>query len=325
MVNDNRNTITVVGDKNSLKAMLTDETMVDSLKAVASKYMTPEKIAKIALLAAGRQPKIFSCTKASVITSIIAASEMGLDFSGQSDEGYLVPYGKECKFIPGYQGFIELMYRSEEVTYVDAQLVYEKDEYDYDLGSAPFIKHKPSMVKNRGEVVFAYMVVKLRGSEYPKIEIMSLAQLMAIKNLSPAKGNGPWVNHPAEMMRKTVIRRGYKYVPKTAALIAAIAADDQQYDYSDNVAEEFAASGTASLKEKLAEKDTKKVKSKTSDAEPKKPQESAEEPKSENEGDSTDGTMNFDAYQCLGCKKKNIELNENGLCPHCLSDKVVKI
>ena len=83
-------------------------------------------------------------------------------------------------------------------------------------------------------------------------------------------------------------------------------------------------SGTASLKDKLNKPKTTPAK-KVDKPEPKKPQEAAEEPKSENEGDNTEDAMNLDVYECLGCKRKNVELTEAGLCSKCLSDKVVKV
>lgn len=230
--------IAVVSDINTLSTMLSSPRFKSMVAQVASKYMTEEKIVKIALLAVSRQPALFRCTGESVLQSIVKAAELGLDFAGQTGQGYLIPYAnknlpdgvKECQFIPGYQGLIELAYRSKQVTYIDSQLVHENDQCDYDLGSTPFIKHKPNFRGDRGKVLFGYVVVRLTSVDIPKIEIMSHSEIMKIKGRSMAGNYGPWKTDESEMMRKTVVRRAFKYIPKTPAILDAMEQDNRDYD-----------------------------------------------------------------------------------------------
>lgn len=252
--------LAIVGSKNSLKAIMETPDFKESLKSVAGKYMTADHVIKAALLAVSRQPKLFQCSVASFIQSAIKAAELGLDFAGQTGQGYLIPFGKECQFIPGYQGFIEIAYRSEKVNYVDAQLVYENDTFEYNLGSNPFIKHRPSLTAtDRGKVLFGYAVVRLVGSDIPKIELMSHEEIMKIKARSKAKDSGPWKTDEAEMMRKTVLRRAFKYIPKTPEIQSAMEADNQQFDFKvEELKDDKSNLGAEGLKSRM---EAKKVES----------------------------------------------------------------
>jgi len=236
-----KNQIVIVNDRNNLKALLDSEKFKSMATQVSSKYMTIEKMTKIAILAATRQPKILKCTIESTLDSIIKAAELGLDFAGQSGQGYLIPYGSkylpkgnyECKFMPGYQGFIELAYRTDKVAFIDAEVVYTEDYYDYALGSKPFIEHKPCLTGERGEPLFAYCVVIRKDSDIPKIELMSKEQIDSVHASSRSGEEGPWVTFPDEMWRKSVIRRAWKYMPKTAELAQAAELDNQNYTFEE--------------------------------------------------------------------------------------------
>jgi len=239
--------IRTLANKDTLRELLSGDKFQQSLKAVANQYLTPKRVAKIAMLAASRQPRLLQCTPASFLEAVIMGAEVGLDFGGATGQGYLVPYknGKlsakagrgiyEAKFVPGYQGFIELAYRSGRVSYVDAELVYENDEYDFQLGADPKLIHKPCLGGPRGKVVFAYTVVYMAGSDRPKLEIMSLDDLERIRLRSKSKDDGPWVTDVAEMQRKTVLRRAFKWIPKTPEILAAMEADNEDYDLGGGV------------------------------------------------------------------------------------------
>ena len=242
----------IVKDKDTLKSLLDKDATKQMIKNVASKYMTEDRIAKAALLALSRQPKLAQCTSISFLTSMMKAAQLQLDFSGATGQAYLIPYKNECTLIVGYQGMIEVAYRSKNVEYIDAQLVYSEDTCEFNLGTDPHIKHTPYMDGDRGEVKFAYAVARLKDVAIPKIELMSHSELIAIKNRSQAKDSGPWKTDEPEMMRKTVIRRIFKYLPKTQEILTAAEIDNMSYDYSNQVAED-AKTGVAGLRDRIKE------------------------------------------------------------------------
>lgn len=274
-----------VGDLKTLKDLLQNPETQLAIQATSSKYMTPEKVVKIATLATSRQPDLFNCTPKSVLNSIVQAAELGLNFGGGTGEGYLIPYGakylpkgvKECQFMPGYQGFIELAYRTGKVEFMDAHVVYTGDEVEYSLGSEPFIKHKPTMdTEKRGRPLFTYCVIILKESKYPKIELMSEDDITKVRNKSRAKDDGPWVSFPFEMRRKSVLRRAWKYIPKTPEVEAAMIVDNTHYSFdqesgkADAAIKETMGSETTPApdtrkQQKKTAKKTKKIESKVTD------------------------------------------------------------
>lgn len=241
---------TMIRDKGTLKSLLESEATQSMMKNVSSQYMTEDRIAKAALLALSRQPKLAQCTTVSFLTSMMKAAQLGLDFSGATGQAYLIPFKQECTLIVGYQGMIEVAYRSKNVEYIDAQLVYENDECVFNLGTDPKISHVPCFDGDRGEVKFGYAVARLKGVSIPKIELMSKAEIMAIKARSRAKDSGPWRTDEPEMMRKTIIRRIFKYLPKTQDILTASEVDNMQYDYGKQVAEDVKV-GVAGLRDRI--------------------------------------------------------------------------
>ena len=247
------NQIALVWNKDNLNGLLKKQDFMESLQSVCTKYLTPDRVMKLGLLAASRQNKLWQCTAASFLQAVIRGAELGLEFGGATGHGFLVPYRSgylsrqagrdvyEAQFIPGYRGFIELAYRSGNVAFIDAQLVYEGDEFDYsyEYGTAksPFIHHKPLMTGPRGLLKCAYSVIMLKDSPVPKIDYMTAADLEMIRDCSKSKDDGPWKTFAGEMQKKSIIRRSIKWVPTTAELTLAEEADNVDFDLTRAVIE----------------------------------------------------------------------------------------
>lgn len=185
---------------------------------------------KSALLAVSRNPQLMKCTKQSIITSIINAAELGLDFTPAKGHAYIVTFGNEATFMPGYRGFIDLARRSGVVRNIEAHVVYENDEFDYQLGSEPKLFHRPTLKKDKGKPIGAYAIAFMPG-DFHQAEFMDIESLNGIKARSKSKVNGkpigPWLTDESEMQRKTVVRRLFKYLPCSPDLEKAIEADNK--------------------------------------------------------------------------------------------------
>ena len=141
---------------------------------------------------------------------------------------------------------------------ITAEVVFrcEEDTFDVDLGSNPFLKHKPKLFAGADERVInlkdltanrmigCYCIAHLAKSEHPHITVMDLTEVLAIANASDAfnpraKGNrpardpsGPWLYWAGEMIKKAVIRRASKQWPlsddsKYEQLLTAIDVDNK--------------------------------------------------------------------------------------------------
>jgi len=202
------------------------------IRLALPKHMTPERIMRIAMSGLSRNPLLLECTPLSIVGCVIAASEAGLELNGY--EGHMVPYRNnskgtyEAQFIPDYKGLIKLMYQSGIVQSVDADCVYERDEFSYERGTNEFLRHVPIDDENRGERKYAWACAKFKGGG-TKLIVLNRSQIEAHRKMSQTGRNnkGPWADHTEAMWIKTAIRVLSKFVPRSSELNAAITLDEQ--------------------------------------------------------------------------------------------------
>jgi len=189
------------------------------------KVMTPERFARIATSAVSNNPKLAQCTPISFISALMNAAQLGLEPNTPLGQAYLIPYGKECQFQLGYKGLIDLAYRSGEVKSIQAQVVYENDEFEFEFGLDPKLKHKPAK-SNRGNPIYYYAVFKLtNGGE--GFEVMSHDDVLQhAKKYSKSFSNGPWQTSFDEMAKKTVLKKALKYAPMKTDFIKQVNTDE---------------------------------------------------------------------------------------------------
>ena len=202
---------------------------MEVIQSVAAKVITPERMVRLVCVAATRDPKLAECTPMSILRAMTSAAECGLEVCSGANEGYLVPYNvkvkrngvdvweKQAQFIPGYQGLVKKAIESGKVNNIESRVVYAKDSFDYELGDTPSLKHKPHLGADRGEILAVYAVAFMpNGSK--QFEVMAKDEIDAIMNRGKEKQNSPWKTDYSEMARKTVVRRLYKYIPKSKAM-----------------------------------------------------------------------------------------------------------
>lgn len=232
-----------VTSKGTLQALLASAK--DTIELMGPKFMTPERVMKMVLIAASREPKLFTCTQASILQAAMNAAECGLDCSGKLGEGWLIPFYNskikmnEAVFIPGFQGYVKLMCQHDSVIFVESRLVYEDDKFELNYGGAKQIQHIPNLRPKRKQVVLgAYAIVHMREG-YQLCEWMNLSELNTIRDRAlenkKNKQYSPWVTDEPAMQRKTVIRRIQKYAPKTEELQVAVSHDDDIDDISRQI------------------------------------------------------------------------------------------
>ncbi len=242
--NNNRTAVATVGDKNQLNALLSREAVQKSLADVLPKHLTPERVVKMALVAASRQPTLLKCTSESFLKAIMTSAELGLDCSGTLGSGYLVPfYNKgvqEVQFIPGYRGLIDLARRSGSIARIESRIVYAQDVFEIEYGLDQKLIHKPKLTGDRGDIVCVYGIAELTDGTN-QVEVMTIDEVEAIRKRSKAGDSGPWRTDFGEMARKTVIRRLVKYLPLSTELEKALVVSDEEFNHSDNAANMAAA------------------------------------------------------------------------------------
>ena len=193
--------------------------------------MTPERFTRIALSAVSNTPKLGSCTPQSFLGAMMNAAQLGLEPNTPLGQVYLIPFENrkkgitECQFQIGYKGLIDLAYRSGEVKMIDAQTVYENDEFEYELGMDPVLKHKPART-NRGNPIYFYATFKLTNGGQG-FQVMSIEDVQDhAKKYSKTYNNGPWQTNFEEMAKKTVLKKLLKYAPLKTEFVKQVTQDE---------------------------------------------------------------------------------------------------
>lgn len=207
-------------------------------KALPS-VMTPERFTRIAMTAVTQNPELGKCTPGSFIGALLTAAQLGLEPNTPLGQAYLIPFynGKtktlEAQFQLGYRGMIALAHRSGELQNIEAHVVYENDQFEYELGLEPKLKHKPAM-KNRGEIAWVYAVYRLVSGGYG-FEVMSVEDVNKHRDKfskAAQRGFSPWETAWEEMAKKTVIKKALKYAPLQSDFTRAVSEDESTLDFS---------------------------------------------------------------------------------------------
>lgn len=189
-----------------------------------------QHVLRVALTAISATPLLQDCSDISVLGSVIQASQLGLELDNQLGEAYMIPRrdksGRyQAQLMVGYKGFIKLAYQSGYVARVVPRVVHARDVFKFELGATDKLTHKPYLGADLpGPVVAAYTVLHLSTHKTPIIEVMSVAEIEAVRKRSGANG-GPWATDYDAMCRKTVLRRVLKYVPRSPELQKGMALD----------------------------------------------------------------------------------------------------
>jgi recombination protein RecT len=202
---------------------------------VLPKHMTPDRMVRLAVSAVRTTAHLAECTVPSFASAIMACSVLGLEPNTPLGHAYLIPFKNnkrggiyEVQLVVGYRGLTELMYRSGVVASVKCIPVFKGDEFEYELGLHPDIRHKPSKADDRGSdprtLTHVYPVVRLREAGMDPIwDVFNRAQIEQRRKRSRASSSGPWVTDYVPMALKTGIRAIATWVPSSAEKASPLA------------------------------------------------------------------------------------------------------
>ena len=195
------------------------------LRAVLPRHIDEEKVIRLAMVAASTSPKLRDCTPISILLSVMEASQLGLMPHGSLGHGWMIPYGREARFIPGYRGLMDLATRGGHVTHIEAEVVYSCDRFEYERGTNPRLIHHPELERPAdAEPVAAYAIAWLKDGK-SVFRVLSRADIAKVRTASRAGNSGPWVDWPEAMAMKTAIRNLCKYLPMSSELAEAVQLD----------------------------------------------------------------------------------------------------
>lgn len=215
---------------------------------------SPEAVRKeisFALQHIGKSAQLQNCSQQSILQAVVNISNVGLSLNPASKEAYLIPRWNssakcmEAVLDPSYIGLTKLLTNTGSIISITTQLVYEGDVFEMDVAnnSNP-VRHRPQLVKSkRGNLLGVYALATLHNG-VRQVEWMDVDDLNAIRERSETYKayidnkikSCTWVSDYGEMCRKTVIKRIYKFLPRTEKLDfvdRAIEMDNKDYSASD--------------------------------------------------------------------------------------------
>jgi recombination protein RecT len=216
---------------NSLvKVMGEHRDYLDARLEKISKWVTqgvrPEALVRFALMDIQTSDKLRECSKESIYLALLACAVTGLEPGALKGEAYLVPFKQKAQFMPGWKGLVKQARRSSHVEAIGANVVREMDTFDLDLGTANTIIHKPLLRGDRGPVIGAYAIARMKGG-HNEIEWMDIDDLKAIQKVAESRGASPaWRDWEDQMQRKSPIRRLCKRLPMGSDYFVTMALDD---------------------------------------------------------------------------------------------------
>jgi len=186
------------------------------------KHMNADRMARLALTAFSTNADLQQCSPQSIAASIMIAGQLGLE-PGVNGQGYLIPYKGTCTFVPGWKGLVDLVSRAGRAT-VWTGVVMPDDEFDYQLGDAPFCRHKPGD-EIGGKWTHIYAIGRVRDAQMPVIEVWTRAKVQAhLKQYNKVGGRHYALadeNNFEMYGRKVALLQVLKYMPQSVELATA--------------------------------------------------------------------------------------------------------
>jgi recombination protein RecT len=247
---------------------LTTRTFEPAEKRMAELGMDMVQIKKevsFALQHINKNQKLRECTGESMLAAVVNIANIGLTLNPVAKEAYLIPRwnklvkGMECVLEPSYVGLVKLLTDAGSVVSMVSNVVHENDKFQLNLAdNRDPVQHIPELVSSkRGNKIGCYSLATLPDGTR-QVEWMDIEELYKIRERSETYTaylagkitTCTWVTDETEMMRKTVVKRIYKYLPRTDRMNKideAIKLDNTDYTASDdqlNYIETLLASST---------------------------------------------------------------------------------
>jgi recombination protein RecT len=246
----------------------------ERIVASVPKHMTSDRILSVVLRAHMTNPLLLRCTPQSFAGACLTATNTGLEPNSPLAEAHLIPFKQKIRAkgdqperevvqiqtIFGFQGLLKLATNTGRVLSVSANVVYpDSDIFDWMEGSETYLRFKRGGRRERrdgDQPGYAYFHGRLMGGG-ESMEVWPWGEVLKIRNMSQAYRHAinaraqaeakkwrvpltyteaPWVKWEEPMARKTMIRAGVKYLPKSVELALASRIDElgerRTIDYS---------------------------------------------------------------------------------------------
>lgn len=164
-------------------------------------------------------------TPASVLGSIMLAAQLKLEIGPALGHFYLTPRKEKgvqiCLPIIGYQGLIELAYRSGRVLKIETFVVRKGDLFEYGANSerGRYFDWKPADFDQTREWTDIVVTAQIAGGG---VVWETLPKEKVLERRPSYWQSTPWKTNEEEMARKTLVREVAPYLPKSTEFGLAV-------------------------------------------------------------------------------------------------------
>lgn len=199
-------------------------------------HIPPERFARVVMNAINRTPRLMACNRRSLWNACMQSAEDGLLPDGR--EGAIVPFKDNkagqllAQWIPMVGGIRKKVRNSGLLSDFNVQVVYPEDDFAFELGDAPFIRHKPAGVARSNKIAWVYSIATFKDGTKSR-EVMSAEQVAQVAGKSKSRDSGPW-SDPVffqEMAKKTCAKLHAKQLPSDRDLDRVLRRDDSLYEF----------------------------------------------------------------------------------------------
>jgi recombination protein RecT len=214
--------------------------------ALPKNTINVERFITAAAMEITNNPKLMQCDHTSIILSLGQAARYGLETGPLLGQAWLIPYNENryidgkwlkqmvCHFQIGYRGLIVLARRSQTIKTISAEIVYENDFIEVELGLKHSLTHKIDIRKERGEPIAYYCIVELvnGGVQFGIISKVDAEKHRDKYSKSYAKKKegeeSVWDTNFDEMALKTIVIKVLKLCPLSIEALEAVSRAERE-------------------------------------------------------------------------------------------------
>ena len=200
-----------------------------------------DRFARSLLTCVALDEKLLACTATSIVGAAIQAAQLGLT-PGVLGEAWLIPRKGKCTFNLGWKGYVVLAGRAGFS--IEAETVYEGDEFRYTKGLDKTLHHVPAHGPQRGKSVFWYAIARERATgQLIRFVVIDRDHVNKRRDAFEGdKGPGPaWHSWYEEMALGKAVRELCRFLPLSVEMATAIASDGVTREVLDGHADEYPA------------------------------------------------------------------------------------
>lgn len=199
------------------------DSMRDKFATALASHIEPDKFLQVVKTAIAKNETLLQCDRPSLWLACMEAASKGLLPDGI--QGAIVPFKGQAKFMAMDTGLKDVVWKTGRISAWHREVVKAGDEFEFELGSDPFIKHKKKL-GGRGEVIAAYSIVTMTDGT-KSIKLIDIDDINKAKSRSK-RPDQAWASDFDRMAEKTVSRLHYKDLPHESIYDAEFADDEDE-------------------------------------------------------------------------------------------------